>query len=138
MNRKDFQALAQVRLREAQALLANGLPDGAYYLCGYAVECALKACIAKKTLRHDFPPDPRTLQSIYTHELSRLIDPARLTDTLAAQQQADRIFARNWTTVRSWSEQSRYSRHTTGEAQDLYTAIADRQRGVLQWIRRYW
>lgn len=54
MNRKDFQVLSKVRLREAKVLLGVGLYDGAYYLAGYAVECGLKACIAKRTLRHDF------------------------------------------------------------------------------------
>ena len=43
----DFQALAERRLREARVLLAANEPDGAYYLGGYAVECALKTCIIK-------------------------------------------------------------------------------------------
>lgn len=47
MNRSDFQDLAQIRLAEAAALLQAERFDGAYYLAGYAVECALKACIAK-------------------------------------------------------------------------------------------
>jgi HEPN domain-containing protein len=45
MNRFDSQKLASLRLREAKALLAAGFPEGAYYLAGYAVECALKACL---------------------------------------------------------------------------------------------
>jgi HEPN domain-containing protein len=56
MNRTEFQSLAEVRIREAKALLDAGLWDGAYYLAGYAVECALKACIAKRTRAEDFPP----------------------------------------------------------------------------------
>jgi HEPN domain-containing protein len=55
MDRKDFRALSRVWLSEATALLNAGLPDGAYYLAGYAVECALKACIAKETQRYEFP-----------------------------------------------------------------------------------
>ena len=55
MNRQDFQALARVRLEEAKALRDAGRPAGAYYLAGYTVECALKACIAKRTREHDFP-----------------------------------------------------------------------------------
>ena len=47
MNRTDLQQPALTRLAEAKALLAAGFPAGAYYLAGYAVECALKACIAK-------------------------------------------------------------------------------------------
>ena len=46
MNRADFQRLADVRIDEAGVLLAAGRWSGAYYLAGYAVECALKACIA--------------------------------------------------------------------------------------------
>jgi HEPN domain-containing protein len=43
LNRRDFQELALVRLNEAKVLLDAGHFDGAYYLAGYAVECALKA-----------------------------------------------------------------------------------------------
>jgi hypothetical protein len=43
MDRKDLRALSRVRLSEARALLQAGLPDGAYHLGGYAVECALEA-----------------------------------------------------------------------------------------------
>jgi len=49
MNRNDFQQLADVRIDEAVVLLDQGKYDGAYYLAGYAVECSLKACIAKLT-----------------------------------------------------------------------------------------
>jgi hypothetical protein len=57
VNRSDFQALADVRIEEAQALLglAPPRPDGAYYLAGYAVECALKAALAKLNQQHDWP-----------------------------------------------------------------------------------
>ena len=55
MDRRDLQALSRIRINEAKGLLSLGLHDGAYYLAGYAVECALKACIAKETKRHEFP-----------------------------------------------------------------------------------
>jgi hypothetical protein len=45
VNRAEFQKLADLRAREAGVLLAARCYDGAYYLAGYAVECALKACI---------------------------------------------------------------------------------------------
>lgn len=47
MNRSDFQKLTELRLTEANALLGAKCYEGAYYLTGYAVECALKACIAQ-------------------------------------------------------------------------------------------
>ena len=55
MNRVDFQGLSRLRIREARALLRLGEWAGAYYLAGYAVECALKSVISKGTRRHDFP-----------------------------------------------------------------------------------
>ena len=55
MLRKDFRELAMIRLREARVLLRAKCYDGAYYLAVYAVECALKACIARHTKRFEFP-----------------------------------------------------------------------------------
>ena len=46
MNRRDLQELTRIRAVEAGTLLDQGMYDGAYYLSGYAVECALKACIS--------------------------------------------------------------------------------------------
>src|SRR5437763_17213662 len=103
MNRNDFLELSRVREREASVLLDNGLWDGAYYLAGYAVECALKACIAKQTRRYDFPERDDVNQS-YTHNLEALVRVARLTVELEAQLQADPEFARNWDTVKIWRE----------------------------------
>jgi len=54
VNRRDLQALSRIRLTEAKALLRLGHYDGAYYLAGYAAECALKACIAKLTCGTNF------------------------------------------------------------------------------------
>jgi HEPN domain-containing protein len=51
VKRKDLQFLARARIAEAKALLGSGNPHGAYYLAGYAVEFALKACIARGTHR---------------------------------------------------------------------------------------
>lgn len=56
LNRGLFQKLANVRLSDAKALLRLKRFDAAYYVAGYAVECALKACICKNIKRHDFPP----------------------------------------------------------------------------------
>jgi hypothetical protein len=65
MNRTDFQKLTELRLNEANTLLGGKCYEGAYYLTGYAVECALKACIAKQTQQHDFPI--KNSDKIYVH-----------------------------------------------------------------------
>jgi HEPN domain-containing protein len=53
MNRTDLQNLAEERLGDAEVLLASNRYSGAYYIVGYAVECGLKACIAKLTRAED-------------------------------------------------------------------------------------
>jgi len=136
MDRADLHTLASIRLLEAKALLAAGLPDGAYYLAGYAIECALKACIAKATEVYDFPPPPQVVSSMYTHDLLKLIGLAGLDQNLKRQKGTPLDI--NVALVANWSERSWYLRITSQEAQDLITAIEHRQDGVLQWVQQAW
>ena len=55
MNRRELQAIAEARLKDAHVLFESRRFDAAYYLAGHVVECTLKASIAKKTRRYDFP-----------------------------------------------------------------------------------
>jgi HEPN domain-containing protein len=137
VDRKDLQELSRVRLKEATALLKLGLFDGAYYLAGYAVECALKACIAKGTQRGDFP-DRKKVESSHSHKLGELIKVAGLDRVWLEQVGRDPDFQRNWDVVQSWSEQSRYQRHRPESAQTLLAAVGDRQHGVISWIKLQW
>lgn len=137
MKRKDLQELAVVRLKEASQLLRAGCPDGAYYLAGYAVECAIKACIAKRTERFEFPDKPRALAS-WTHDLSDLIGTAKLDNALRAEEKLQPDLNANWTIVRQWSERSRYERRTMAQAQARLDAIKDRKYGALSWLKNHW
>ena len=138
MNRVDFQTLAKIRLDEAKVLLDNGKPDGAYYLAGYAVECALKACIAKRPKRHDFPVEPATLREYYTHNLEQLVKVADLKRLHEADLRSNTALKANWAIVKDWDETGRYKQWTLTEAQDLFNAISAKLDGVLAWIRRHW
>jgi len=130
MNRLDFQKVAETRLQEAKALLDSGFPDGAYYLGGYAVECAFKACIAKRTREHDFPDK--------THNLKELLRLALLKREMETALTADPAMDLNWTIVQGWSEASRYARKTVEEAAGLLQAIEDHAGGLLPWVRQRW
>ena len=137
MNRADLQKLARTRIKEAKALLDLGYYDGAYYLAGYAVECALKACIAKKTHRYDFP-DKKQAEESYTHDLTKLIRVAKLDDAVNQEIASNKIFAENWRSAREWSEAARYQTITKETAEHLYNAIMDRKHGVLSWLKKLW
>ena len=137
VNRDNLKDIARVRLQEARTLLRAQHYDGAYYLCGYVLECAFKACIARRTQRYDFP-DKKTVNLSYTHNLDALVRVARLNQDLGRETAADPVFEVNWTVAKDWSEDSRYARLTRRQARDLYSAISDRQHGVLRWLRRHW
>lgn len=137
LNRHKFRKLVQIRLSDAKLLMKGRRYDGTYYVCGYVIECALKACIAKQTKKSDFP-DKDTVNGSYVHSPAKLVKTAGLRRQLDEEAAADGTFEQNWSIVKDWSENSRYQKHTRQEAQALYEAIVDNRHGVLQWIRRHW
>lgn len=138
MNRKDLQTLANIRMREAKALYTAKEFSGAYYLIGYAVECGLKACIAKKVKRHDFPDRQQKEKDPYTHDLVRLVSLAGLKELLRLMANSDSTFQKNWDVTIRWTEQSRYSVFEQPEAKRLMDAIMERQHGVMPWVKQHW
>jgi hypothetical protein len=134
--RRDFKILAELRSEEARILLGKGKQQGVYYLAGYAVECALKACIAKKTKRFEFPAKVEYIRKLYTHELDKLLSLAGLDAQLNKDVGANKVFGANWSTVKDWTEESRY--RTSGlNGKDMYNAVAGPD-GVLPWIKLRW
>jgi hypothetical protein len=137
VNRTDLQRLSLARLAEAKALLAAGHPAGAYYLAGYAIECALKACIAKRTEQHDFPDKDR-VQGAWTHDFERLVRCADL-DASLKRQRAGPEFDDSWTLVAEWDESSRYDLDCTAKAAAAFVGAIEREPdGVLAWIQAQW
>ena len=113
LNKTDLQRLADDRVLDAASTSrkpSSPLGGGrARYLSGYAVECALKACIAKRTSLHDFP-DKTVVQKSHTHNLAELLDLAglRLQLQLAVTPAANPALGINWQSVKDWSERARY------------------------------
>jgi HEPN domain-containing protein len=118
MNRHDFQALAIERLDDAQALLAAKRYSAAYYLAGYAIEFALKACIARKTREDDFPP--KEAPRYYIHDLTKLADSAGLGAKIKEEANKNLRFEDNWTFVKDWTERTRYQSFGEQRATDFW------------------
>jgi HEPN domain-containing protein len=140
VNRLEFQDLADLRIAEAECLFQNGFFDGAYYLAGYAVEAGLKACIAKNTNQHDFPPK-NTNRDCYSHDLELLLRTAILDTILANDRKVNRLLNGNWETVKDWKEESRYDPRGSKSqtiADGLIQAITNIPDGVLTWVRQRW
>lgn len=138
ITRADFQQLADVRIKEAESLLALGLWDGAYYLAGYAVEMALKACIIKKLMATDAFPEKKFSIDCWTHAIGKLLELAGLKAAWNTATTTDATLSGNWGIANEWSEQTRYSRFTESEARELYSALTDTTHGVLTWIKTQW
>jgi len=137
VNRSDFQALARIRLQDAAILSQADRFDAAYYVYGFAIECALKACICRKVRRYDFP-DKKLTEKSYQHDLSRLVEAAGLEATRRANEKADVKFAGYWATIKDWSNEDRYVSIGQSRAEALERAISDRRHGVMRWIRQHW
>jgi hypothetical protein len=143
LNRADLQQLAEDRILDADSLLAASQWSAAYYLAGYAVECALKSCIARRTKEFDFP-DPDVARKVFTHDLASLLNLAGMKEQL--QEDSDRIppgpagvlMVENWAAVKDWSERKRYEQTTEVAARDVLSAVTNPTVGVLPWIKRYW
>ncbi len=133
MNRNDLQAIAKVRLNEADLLLRQKSYSGAYHLTGLGVECALKACIARATQLHDFP-DLKRVQKSWDHDLAALLNTAGLQEELAKRAKLDADFEANWRTVKDWKIGSRYEQRTRAEATDIFRAATDAAHGIVPWV----
>jgi HEPN domain-containing protein len=137
VTRGDLQELARVRLGEARLLLDGKSFSGAYYLTGLAIECALKACIARSTDQYEFP-DLKRAQDSWKHELNQLLATAGLTDQHARNSDIDKQFEANWHTVKDWKVDSRYEQRSERQAIDIYRAATEQAHGIIAWIERYW
>lgn len=119
-------------------LLGSRSFEGAYYLLGYSVECALKACIAKQVRRYDFP-DRKSVNDSYVHYLEQLLGVAGLRDMLRNDSATNPTLGVNWSVVKDWSETSRYRLSVPEKlAHDFYSACTSRTNGVLNWLRKSW
>ena len=139
-----------MRLADARALLATGANDaGAYYLAGYAVECALKASIAKawnarlRTIGEfpypDFGDTSFTKQNYYSHRIRELVKLAGLEALLVQDRRARRLLNTNWGIAEDWNEESRYVVfRNRQDAENIVNAVENSEEGVIAWLTNYW
>lgn len=137
VNRTELQILANERIAEAKILLDAGKWSGAYYLAGYAVECGVKACIAKLSKPDEFP-DKNFGAKCWVHDIEQLVELAGLKTKRNVDASANVNLDANWNIVRGWKEASRYDQKTQADVQALYDAITQNSDGVLLWIQLHW
>jgi len=105
LTRRELKQIARARLKDAEVLFGAKRYDGASYLCGYAVEVALKAKICDTLKWKSFPltnAEFRNYQSFKTHSLDVL-----LTLSGVEANVKKRYFAA-WSVVAEWDPEARY------------------------------
>ena len=142
MDRKQLRILAKERLTDAKALLGRKRWSAAYYLCGYAAECGLKACL----LRHLGESDAvfgktdylKELAKCWTHDLVKLVNMAGLDKEIDSACKANLNLNAHWSLTKEWKETSRYELKPETDARRLYEAISHNPDGVFRWIQSQW
>jgi HEPN domain-containing protein len=130
----DLQRLAIARVAYARILFAAERYEAACYLAGLAVECALKARIARATAKYSFP-DRRAAERAFTHDLNNLLSFAGLRPEL---EQAPPSLQQNWDLVSNWSVDVRHKTGlAAGRCRKYLCAVTDRG-GVLPWLKQRW
>ena len=102
----ELRSISASRIDEAQALLDAGHYDGVVYLCGYAVELALKAQVCETLNWVGYPytnREFRELQSFRTHSLRMLL-------ILSGQEISIKAsYSQEWLNVAKWNPELRYN-----------------------------
>jgi HEPN domain-containing protein len=118
---KDLRKIAQARLKDADILLASRRYDGAVYLCGYAIELALKARICRILKWSGYPSTSsefKEYQSFRTHGLDVLL---HLT---GREKQIKTTFLAEWSAVAQWDPSARYQPVGTANKADARLMIS--------------
>jgi hypothetical protein len=139
VNRADLQELTKERILDAKALIRGKRWSFAYYVSGYAIECALKSCLLARMIHTGWVfQDGAKLQDCLTHDFDKLIRLSGLTTDHNARLAASSTFATNWNRVDAWAVTDRYVATAEDDARTLYAAITDKADGVFPWIMKYW
>ena len=139
MNRTELQRLSAERIADAHALLAASQWSGAYYLAGYALECALKSCVLAHIDKTGIIfEDKKFGERCWTHEVEELVRLAGIAVERDVAAGANVNLRRHWDVAQDWSEASRYRLIAQADAEELYHALTDATDGILPWVKNYW
>jgi len=139
LNRVRLQQLSEERIADAQALLGAQRWTGAYYLAGYALECALKSCVLAYIERTGIIfEDRKYVEKCWTHDIEDLVRQSGLNIERDKAAGNNLKLGLNWAVAKDWSESSRYRMSTQLQAETLFHALTNSPDGVLPWVKNVW
>ncbi|MHB8792555.1 MAG: HEPN domain-containing protein [Thermoleophilia bacterium] len=105
IDKNQMKKIARARLGDAQVLLDYKRYEGAIYVCGYAVELALKVRICKTLKWTSFPTSRNEFsnyRSFKTHNLDVLLHLCGIENRIKTELLAE------WSAVAQWDPEARY------------------------------
>jgi HEPN domain-containing protein len=139
LNRAHLQQLSSDRIEDAKTLLAASRWSAAYYLSGYAVECALKSCILRRIENTGIIFELKKFaEECWTHDIEALTKKADLDNSRGLEIATNAQFGIYWQRVKDWNEASRYRISTQTTAEELFESVNDPTSGVLPWLKKFW
>lgn len=119
-----FKELQERFSRGARELEKAEQFDLAYYLGGYAAECAMKALICRSIPANTFPPK-NTSSTHYVHKIETLLGTAGLQKILEFEQSKDGNLKVAFQIIKDWEPDSRYetAKKAKKECQDFLDSV---------------
>jgi len=105
VDRVELNKIAIARVKDSETLFSSQRYDGAIYLCGYAVETALKARICSTLGWVGYPSTRTEFQKYHTfrtHDLDVLLSLSGL------EAKVKKDFLAEWSVVAAWDPEIRY------------------------------
>lgn len=115
MLRVELLDLSRARIRDAELLFRKERYDSAAYLCGYAVEFALKARICKHLKWVGYPSTDaefRGKRDLKVHDFDSLLEFTGIASKIRNKCSIE------WSAVAAWSPEFRYRPIGTSNSQD--------------------
>lgn len=102
---EQLKELSIERLNDAKVLYASERYDGAFYICGYAIELGLKYKICKTLDWDEYPVSGKGAEkhkSFKTHKFDDLLHYSGI-------EKQKHAFVEEWSAVMKWDSEIRYS-----------------------------
>lgn len=130
----SLKYVSELRMTDATCLFQAQRYDGAIYLCGYAIEMALKARICKLHKWDALSPKNSKFKiAIQSHNFVELLELAGLQKEL---EEAPEYVKTSWKSMLEWSPELRYE--VKNRKQPQAGRLFSSSLNVFKWIKEYW
>lgn len=128
IQRTALISIADDRIKDAEALLSKRRYDGASYLCGYAIELALKARLCRHLKWEEFPRTNSEFQGcnkgLKTHKFDDLLK------FTGIERKIRRSYFSDWSIVSQWTPETRYEPPGLASREDAEALVSSAKKLV--------